>query len=189
MNLQKVRAYKNPGVIARLQRELGLSEEDAENLFEDVKGFLYLSSLSKGPISPTKKLDAGWHEFILFTRDYADFCMQCVGHFVHHVPTDVSISSQYLSHTIALAREHLGVSSENWVGDTSICDDDDACGAGFHGSTENAADCADISLAKCSSCSSDCGVEPEPKPKNAAICEAWPPQPKPEMVAQHHQHA
>lgn len=183
MSLQKVRDYKNPAVVARFQRQLGLNEEDAENLFEDVKGFLYLSSLAKGPISPTKKLDAGWHEFILFTRDYREFCVECVGGFVHHVPTDISISSQYLDHTIALAREHLGASSDNWVGGASHCDDD-GC---LPGSIENAADCADISVAPCKI---GCETDPEqPKPKNAAICEAWPPQPKSEPMAQSHQHA
>ena len=32
------------------------------------------------------KIDAMWHTFILFTRDYADFCEHHFGVFLHHVP-------------------------------------------------------------------------------------------------------
>ncbi len=29
-------------------------------------------------------LDEMWHTFILFTNDYADFCNQFFGHYIHH---------------------------------------------------------------------------------------------------------
>ena len=29
-----------------------------------------------------------WHTFLLFTRDYADFCARYFGFFLHHAPAD-----------------------------------------------------------------------------------------------------
>jgi hypothetical protein len=31
-------------------------------------------------------VDEVWHAFILFTREYADFCQDIFGEFIHHVP-------------------------------------------------------------------------------------------------------
>ena len=35
---------------------------------------------------PSKVVDDLWHEFILSTRAYHEFCLQAFGHFFHHVP-------------------------------------------------------------------------------------------------------
>jgi hypothetical protein len=35
----------------------------------------------KGPV------DNYWHTFLLFTKEYAEFCNQIAGFFIHHVPT------------------------------------------------------------------------------------------------------
>ena len=34
------------------------------------------------------QLDEMWHTFLLFTRDYADFCERYFGFFLHHIPQD-----------------------------------------------------------------------------------------------------
>ncbi|MER6618456.1 hypothetical protein [Streptomyces xantholiticus] len=39
-------------------------------------------------LAPSKLVDIGWHTFILYTVDYAFFCEQVAGRFIHHVPTD-----------------------------------------------------------------------------------------------------
>ncbi|MEU9015375.1 hypothetical protein AB0D12_37805 [Streptomyces sp. NPDC048479] len=38
-------------------------------------------------LSPSKLVDIGWHTWILHTVDYAVFCEQIAGRFIHHVPT------------------------------------------------------------------------------------------------------
>jgi hypothetical protein len=40
----------------------------------------------KGYPVPSKEVDEVWHAFILFTKDYGEFCRQVCGHFLHHVP-------------------------------------------------------------------------------------------------------
>ena len=35
---------------------------------------------------PSRVVDDLWHEFILYTRDYEQFCKRAFGHFMHHTP-------------------------------------------------------------------------------------------------------
>src|SRR3954469_14237132 len=35
---------------------------------------------------PSKGVDAAWHEFILYTRDYTYFCRRAYGDYLHHIP-------------------------------------------------------------------------------------------------------
>jgi hypothetical protein len=37
---------------------------------------------------PSQVVDAAWHEFILFTRNYRAFCQRALGRFLHHTPTE-----------------------------------------------------------------------------------------------------
>ena len=37
---------------------------------------------------PSQAVDDAWHEFILFTRNYKDFCQRGLGRFLHHVPAE-----------------------------------------------------------------------------------------------------
>ena len=40
------------------------------------------------PIRTPFDVDKAWHAFLLHTREYAEFCHQIAGRFIHHVPTD-----------------------------------------------------------------------------------------------------
>ena len=82
-----VTEYKNPEVILRIEDHLGCSKHQAETLFEEMKQYLVSTRARTGSRSPSKNVDVAWHEFILFTRDYAEFCDEYLGCFVHHVPT------------------------------------------------------------------------------------------------------
>lgn len=37
---------------------------------------------------PSHVVDVAWHEFILYTRDYQQFCERGFGRFLHHVPAE-----------------------------------------------------------------------------------------------------
>jgi hypothetical protein len=37
---------------------------------------------------PSQVVDVAWHEFILFTREYSQFCSKALGHFLHHTPAE-----------------------------------------------------------------------------------------------------
>lgn len=49
---------------------------------------LYANVVVRGGVvgMPSRVVDEVWHEFILMSRDYADFCNRAFGSFLHHVP-------------------------------------------------------------------------------------------------------
>lgn len=85
--LARVLEYKHPEVIKKIVRYIsGTTEQEAEDLFADVKKFLFYANLEKTPVSPSRRVDEAWHEFLVFTRDYANFCNTFFGKFIHHNP-------------------------------------------------------------------------------------------------------
>lgn len=118
--LDRVMAYENPDLVARLRSKLDLSAEDAKQLFEDTKRFLFLCGTVRGQWSPTELIDEGWHNFILFTKDYAEFCQLFFGRFIHHDPKRIGVPSIAVSPmgTLAAARKIFGgLLSKNWAPD------------------------------------------------------------------------
>jgi hypothetical protein len=43
---------------------------------------------------PSHAVDKAWHEFILITKNYADFCEKAFGKFLHHTPHSVGDKAQ-----------------------------------------------------------------------------------------------
>lgn len=66
-----------------------ISADTARRIVGQAAAFVAASGLQPGQsLAPSELVDHGWHAFILHTVDYAAFCQQVVGRFVHHVPTD-----------------------------------------------------------------------------------------------------
>ena len=72
LTLDKLMTYQHPGVVRKLQKNLNISEDQAKSIFEDTKRFLFISGTCPGNWGPTLTIDAGWHEFVLYTKDYND---------------------------------------------------------------------------------------------------------------------
>jgi len=111
--------YSHLGLVERLEDKLHLSPEDSEQLFVDMKKFLYLCSLSELPLAPSARIDEAWHHFILFTKDYSLFCREHFGRYLHHVPKTRAeravASGASAARTECLAREVFGSDlSANW---------------------------------------------------------------------------
>lgn len=100
-NLEQVLAYSNPDVIDKISVVANVSEEFAEEIFAELLKWLWLCAEAKIDRregtdvprlvidEPLHFIDIGWHEFILFTKDYADFCKDNFGFFIHHNPTPI----------------------------------------------------------------------------------------------------
>ena len=119
---EDVLSYQHFGLIERLQEKEKLSLEDAQQLFQDMLRFLTLcdqrDEQGKGLpfLAPPEAIDVAWHHFILFTEDYAVFCTQYFGRFIHHRPAtsrDVMPGNLAVK-THALARKLYGDLSKNW---------------------------------------------------------------------------
>jgi len=92
--LAEVMAYQNPHVVERFIKIYGVGDDEAQVLFEDVKRWLWMANqvhtlaIRKPLVIDTALvvIDEMWHNFVLFTREYTQFCDQFFGHYMHHAP-------------------------------------------------------------------------------------------------------
>jgi len=89
-SLARVLRYRNDDVLHRFLKLYDVSWAEAEDLFTEVKKWLWLCSLPEATAlsitSPMHMMDEMWHNFVLFTHDYAAFCERYFGRFMHHGP-------------------------------------------------------------------------------------------------------
>jgi hypothetical protein len=85
-----IRTYKLPrGMLNKLsQRRPNLTRKECALVSRGLRQFFvaYLMSGGKFVSMPSQIVDELWHEFILYTRDYDQFCMRAFGDFMHHTP-------------------------------------------------------------------------------------------------------
>lgn len=76
-------------LVARIVREERMSAEEADRVLVQALTFLKACALNPDAgLAPSQIVDVGWHTFILYTRDYAEFCHRVAGRFIHHTPSD-----------------------------------------------------------------------------------------------------
>jgi hypothetical protein len=85
-----IRTYALPsGLLKKLaQRRPGLVLKDQQLVARGLRQFFlaHLKSGRKFVSMPSQVVDDLWHEFILYTRDYDQFCAKAFGKFLHHTP-------------------------------------------------------------------------------------------------------
>ncbi|MEV6899773.1 hypothetical protein [Amycolatopsis sp. NPDC051372] len=76
-------------LVRRVVAEDHLDQRLAERTVDQALAYLgACAGNSGGLLAPSEQVDLGWHAFLLYTRDYALFCDQVAGRFIHHVPTE-----------------------------------------------------------------------------------------------------
>lgn len=84
-------AYKAPFVIEKLLKaRIAETAEEAESLFLEAKKYIVLAHSDDTKIwqMHSLRVDEAWHQFILFTAQYADFCQRFFGRYIHHAPSN-----------------------------------------------------------------------------------------------------
>lgn len=92
--LESVLAYNNRDIVARFNKIYGTSSQEGEQIFDDVKRWLWLADqamhreIKQGlVVDPSiAVIDEMWHNFVLFTKEYFEFCHQFFGRYMHHAP-------------------------------------------------------------------------------------------------------
>lgn len=92
--LEEVLEYSNRDVVYRFKKNYSLSWEEAEDIFEQVKKWLWLANYRRqNGIREGLSIDLSlvvidemWHNFVLFTKEYTQFCMDYFGYYLHHGP-------------------------------------------------------------------------------------------------------
>jgi hypothetical protein len=109
-------------VVHRVAGRRSFSPDESERAGSDLVKFLQLCAESDLPLAPSDIIDDLWHEFILHTRDYAEFCAVVLGTFVHHVPLTAPDPSSY-QRTLRLIGDGFGTPDERfWPSGGASCD-------------------------------------------------------------------
>jgi hypothetical protein len=130
--LTETLSYRHPGVIRRFAREHPELAAEAEHVFEDLLRFFWASrrhELDRREAPEREELnfayimdeemrpiDQMWHIFLLYTKDYAEFCQDHFGEFLHHLPDivdrmeerDTSAFEQNLQRFLSYTYDLLG---------------------------------------------------------------------------------
>ncbi|USN51087.1 MAG: hypothetical protein H6731_01365 [Myxococcales bacterium] len=102
VSINKILQYKNPLVIQRFKQAFPDKAHRAEELWINMLKYLWLCKKHEQDVElnphlshlqfscvmhqEMRDMDEMWHAFILITKDYADFCHNYFGEFLHHVP-------------------------------------------------------------------------------------------------------
>lgn len=103
--LERILAFRSPEIPKRIAAKVGIPIEEAEELFAETLKYLYVCRQARKvriPVAPSLALDDAWHNFILFTKEYACFSEQYLGEFIHHVPSvDEPTTAKYTESRMA----------------------------------------------------------------------------------------
>jgi hypothetical protein len=83
--------YRAPFLIEKLVKDhIVDTPDEAEALFTEVKRYLVIaaSEPDKSWHMYSLRIDECWHQFILFTRQYVEFCRRYFGRYVPHAPSN-----------------------------------------------------------------------------------------------------
>jgi hypothetical protein len=81
--------YEAPFLIEKLVKDhIVETPEEAEVLFTETKRYIVIAALdwTNHWQMYSRRVDECWHQFILFTRQYFDFCKRYFGHYIPHSP-------------------------------------------------------------------------------------------------------
>ncbi|MEP7237886.1 MAG: hypothetical protein ABI685_08480 [Ferruginibacter sp.] len=99
---------------AKIARKHNWNKAFALQALSEYKKFVYLGVISDFSVTPSKIIDIVWHEHLLFTKGYRDFCDQVIAYQFDHSPELVPMeketgifSAQYLN-TVELYVSEFG---------------------------------------------------------------------------------
>ena len=111
-----------PLLATKLARALFAPVAESDRALAEVIKFLTLAAeTTHAPLNPSARVDVAWHEFILFTRTYSEFCQQQFGKYIHHEPsTNHELNSNQYAETIKRYRERFGQPPTDFWGGTEV---------------------------------------------------------------------
>jgi hypothetical protein len=127
--ISEIMAYKHDKVLGRYIKDFGEEKERATACFEALKQFMIVCAVSEGIKTSSEPVDDMWHTFLLFTKDYREFCHAYLGRFIDHRPGGGFPSDTYKK-TRECAVELFGKLDEDyWPLEKAAAKCDDGSGA------------------------------------------------------------
>lgn len=85
--VERLEAYDMSFVFEKLALDRKLDAKDSRLLEREFKRYIALAGFGIYPLAMIGPfIDEVWHQFILFTKQYREFCFKTVGFFVGHQP-------------------------------------------------------------------------------------------------------
>ncbi len=110
----------NIPLLKKKVNEISLKNQiDNDDLLLELVKFLNLIHITNEKLSPSLLVDLAWHEFILFTRYYHEFCLTHYSRFIHHTPSENENHTIYQK-TIELYIKHYNKPPETIWGSYAI---------------------------------------------------------------------
>ncbi|MEX5712747.1 hypothetical protein AB1484_31920 [Parafrankia sp. FMc6] len=115
----------------------------AARIVDQALAFLAASGTSPHTLVPSRLVDVGWHAFLLHTREYAAYCDQIAGRFIHHTPAGtadepVDAASARDRTLTAITEAGYAVDADLWPEMVSAdCSDEGNCSASGKDGNEN----------------------------------------------------
>lgn len=129
--LRLIAKYPFTQVKEKLLLEGKLSAEVVDEAISEFRKYLSLIVLGHSRLAMTSsEVDEVWHIFILFTKDYADFCDRIFGKFLHHQPSIPSnpIEQSARDAFFSAYRQHFGEPPATWRESMAGAPTDGCCG-------------------------------------------------------------
>lgn len=92
--------FEAPYLVERLVKHgTAASPQEALALFTEVKRYLVLAATDRNRLWDmySLRVDEAWHQFILYTAQYSEFCRRFFGHYVHHAPNNAPRSAAHVT--------------------------------------------------------------------------------------------
>ena len=93
-----------------IEKYPNLSQAQADEIIEALRSYFHICNMgldeSENLAMPSQAVDCAWHEFILHTKLYGQFCEQAFGQFLHHSPAEAMVSQTEAQLTMKMTFNH-----------------------------------------------------------------------------------
>ena len=126
LDIRSVLGYSNERVLERYAKEHRLPMSEAERHFRELMKFLAICAMMPFPCTPSAKMNEVWHNFLLHTSEYYEFCLAEFGRIIHHSPSPFPENVKYRK-TRQIAKKMFGeLDPELWPDDDFLAADCDS---------------------------------------------------------------
>lgn len=109
---------EHPVLLKKISESCKIPREEVPELFTEVLRYLGLVAETHKRLAPSLIVDWAWHEFILCTKLYSDFCQEHFDRYIHHHPAEKENPGQFAL-TLTYYTEFFGKPPEKYWGQTS----------------------------------------------------------------------
>ncbi len=82
-----------------------LNDDQLDLVFQGLRDYFHICNQAGNTMvsMPSQVVDDAWHEFILFTRAYQQYCQKALGRYLHHTPAEAMQSPTFAQYGIKRA--------------------------------------------------------------------------------------